>query len=257
LTRRGFRYVVNILSPANRYFSGLLNLVRAQLPSFDRLFLAYGPNGTFARSVIDGAEAHARRLGFTTIGKAPYPTNSDFAPLAAEIAEQQPDVLLGAGRFEADVALAHALRTDLIAPPVVSLVAAGVAEFGARLGSAANGFYGPSQWESVDSRPDFGPTATEFDGGFRARFGDRPEYPAAQTYAAGLIIQRCVELAGTLEDEALRQAADTLSGQTFYGSFRLDPVTGEQIGHTMVVVQWHNGGKRVVWPPSIAGAKPT
>jgi hypothetical protein len=30
--------------------------------------------------------------------------------------------------------------------------------------------------------------------------------------------------------------------------YKLDPVTGFQIGHKMGVVQWQNGQKEVVWP---------
>jgi ABC-type branched-subunit amino acid transport system substrate-binding protein len=140
----------------------------------------------------------------------------------------------------------------------VGLVAAGVAGFGTQLGTMADGFFGPSQWEpGAASRPDAGPAAAEFATRFRTRYGIAPDYPAAQAYAAGLIIERCVELAGTLRDDALREAANALGVRTFYGDFRLDPITGEQVGHTLVIVQWQKGAKRIVWPPVVAEAEPT
>jgi branched-chain amino acid transport system substrate-binding protein len=71
-----------------------------------------------------------------------------------------------------------------------------------------------------------------------------------------LVIQRCLELAGTLRDDALRDAANALRCRTFYGDFRLDPASGEQVGHLIVIVQWQNGAKRVVWPPDVAETEP-
>ena len=41
-------------------------------------------------------------------------------------------------------------------------------------------------------------------------------------------------------------------GQLHFGSFRLDPVTGLQVGHQMLVVQWQQGVRQVVWPPERA-----
>jgi branched-chain amino acid transport system substrate-binding protein len=257
LVHRGFRYIVNLPSPASQYFVGILDLARARSSALCRLVLLFDPSGTFAPSVIGGAEVHARRHGFEVVGTAPYPTGASFAPLVTEVVAHRPDVLLGAGRLEADVALARALRAHPFTAPIVGLVAAGIAHFGAKLGPTAEGFFGPSQWEpGVPSRPDVGPGAAEFATRFRARFGVEPEYPAAQAYAAGLISQRCVELAGTLRDEALREAANALRLRTFYGEFRLDPVSGEQVGHTMVIVQWQNGARRIVWPAPDAEAEP-
>jgi len=72
----------------------------------------------------------------------------------------------------------------------------------------------------------------------------------AQAYAGGLVVQRCIETAGTLDQHILRQVAGHLDFTTFYGRYRIDPSTGRQVGHRMPVVQWQEGGKVVVWPVS-------
>jgi hypothetical protein len=129
--------------------------------------------------------------------------------------------------------------------------------FGDGLGGTAEGFFGPSQWEpAVGHRPDAGPTAAAFAARFRRRFGAAPEYPAAQAYAAGVVAQRCAAAVGSLRDELLRDAARGLSFATLYGAFALDPATGEQVGHDLVVVQWQRGARSVVWPPGVADAPP-
>jgi branched-chain amino acid transport system substrate-binding protein len=70
----------------------------------------------------------------------------------------------------------------------------------------------------------------------------------AQAYAGGLVVQHCIETAGTLNQQVLREVASRLDFTTFYGRFRIDPSTGRQVGHRMPVVQWQEGRKVVVWP---------
>ena len=81
------------------------------------------------------------------------------------------------------------------------------------------------------------------------------DYPAAQAYAAGLIAQRCVEIAGTLDPVALRDAANRLRLTTLFGPYEIDRVTGLQTAHPMLVTQWQGGKKVVVWPPEAAEAE--
>ncbi len=253
----GFRYVVNLLSPAGPYFVGLLDMMRTTLPSARRLALFHGARGTFPGAVAAGAAAHTARTGLELVCTAPYPPEEDeFAALVRRVESARPDLILGVGTTEADLAFARALRARRVRA-AIGLVAAPIQLFKEALGSDADGIFGPSQWEPVlQDRPDIGPTSAEFTARFRVRFDTEPDYPAAQAYAAGLIAQRCVELAGILRDDALREAASTVDLRTFYGRFRLDPSSGQQIGHELVVVQWQGGQKRVVWPPAVAQAAP-
>jgi hypothetical protein len=51
-----------------------------------------------------------------------------------------------------------------------------------------------------------------------------------------------------LNSDAMRKVAGEMEMTTFYGKYKVDPVTGWQTGHKMGVVQWQNGQKAVVWP---------
>ena len=99
---------------------------------------------------------------------------------------------------------------------------------------------------------ELGPSPREFAQRFAAAYANAPDYPAAQGYAIGLIIQRCLAEAGSLDDRGLRDAALRVAFRTLYGDFRLDPRTGEQVGHRMVIVQWQNGTKYIVHPDDVA-----
>jgi branched-chain amino acid transport system substrate-binding protein len=256
--QRGFRLVVSLPTPASRYLAEVLGMVHAVDPSATRVALLHGARGTFPRAAVGGAEAYARGHGLDVVLTAPYPEpGGDVAELVARVAAHRPHVVLGVGRTEADLALARELRARRVPLRVAGLVAAALWSFGRALGDEAEGFVGPSQWEpGARGQPDVGPSGAAFVARYRERFGEEPDYPAAQAYAAGLIAQACAEAAGSLRDEALREAAARLRLTTFYGAFALDPATGEQVGHRLVVAQWQDGAKPVVWPTAVAEARP-
>jgi branched-chain amino acid transport system substrate-binding protein len=256
LEQRGFRHLVTLLSSASRYFVPVLDLAVRQAGTPEHpvrtVALLHGASGTFPRAVIGGARDHAVRLGLEVVLDEAY---SDLAALASRLAWLEPDLVLGVGATEDDLAFAQALRAHAIQARLIGLVAAPIERFREVLGADADGLCGPSQWEpALGGTPDLGPTSAQFGTAFRDRFGLEPDYPAAQAYAAGLIAAHCAELAGSLEDDALRRAAGTLDLTTFYGRFRLDPRTGRQLGHTMVVAQWQAGRKQIVWPTAVRTA---
>ncbi len=236
--------VVSVPAPASCYFAPVLDAVSAQMPGA-RVVVAAG-RGAFGSSVADGAVSAAGRLGME-VAVAPHDEISD-----------QPDVeiLLAAGSFADDVALIRRLRRR---PPVLAAVAAGLGAFAAEV--RAEGVLAPSQWEEgARFDPDVGIRPSDVVRSLRARISPLLEvgpnlghidYPTAQAYAAGLIALRCVHEAGMVEDAALYAAARRLRCTTFFGRFGLGP-DGRQAEHAVLVVQWRQQGKRLVWPPSLA-----
>ena len=145
----------------------------------------------------------------------------------------------------------------------VAVVAAPIRQFRDALGDNAAGFIGPSQWEPGDDLNDelnsepsksrgergnggdggdsaspvvalYGPAAAQVMASLHRAgqaAGDSTgdlavDYPMVQAYAAGLVTQRCVAAAGTLDDSALWEAAAGLDFTTFYGRFRIDRIAG-------------------------------
>jgi branched-chain amino acid transport system substrate-binding protein len=254
--RRGYRWTVGILSPASQYLVAVLELLRFLDPRLRKVAVLAAKTG-FASEVAAGARDWIERAGLGAATRRFYDSGTDdFAPILHALEEDSPDVLVGVGRFEDDLRLARGLVESKLRVNAAGLVGAAVGEFARVLGRGAEGFFGPSQWEPGIAYPvDCGPTAEEF----RAAHG-RPEessmdYPGAQAYAAGIIAVRCVGEAGSLDQGALREAAARLRCTTFYGPFAIDPATGRQIAHSLVVTQWQRGEKKVVWPPIAAEAR--
>jgi branched-chain amino acid transport system substrate-binding protein len=234
LTWPAFPRVLNVLAPASSYFDGLLEAARAADPSIRTVTVVHAPTG-FGRDVGRGAVACARRLGYDVVEGG----NSD--------------VLVVAGSFEFEL---DAARRLLDRPwRVCGFVGAGVDEVLAELGRRREGLAGPSQWHGpavTTHQPSEGPSAAWFRGAYWRAEGHDPEYPAAQAFAAGVLAARCLHDAGSREPDTVVAAATRLRCDTLLGVFRLDPVTGRQVGHQVATVQWQDGRRRVVWPPEVA-----
>ena len=249
--RRGYKGVVGILTPASRYLSGLLALVREADGGARTIAVAQSGSGAFPRAVTRGIEREAKELGFETLLIRQYdPEQPRFDDIVGELAELEPDVLVGVGRIHNDLDFARRLAEAQPRIGAAAVVAAGIQQFRDGLGAEADGFIGPSQWEPGSAgTADYGPSEANVLASLERGGGGPVDYPMAQAYAAGLVAQRCVEEAGCMEQDALRKAAGALDFTTFYGRFRIDALTGEQVGRSVSLVQWQGGRKVVVGPP--------
>ena len=245
--------VVSILSPASTYLLGLPHLVKELRPDASRLALAHASSGEFSKIVSDGMEREAFRLGFETVMKLEFPIETrDFTAVIDEVDRTRPDLLLGVGRIYHDLLFAKQISQRNLDIGAIAFVATPIQQFRNALGPNREGMLGPSQWEFLDSDlwSGYGPTNREVIT-LLGCVGNEVDYPTVQSFAAGLIAQRSVEDAGNLTPERLWHAAVRLDFSTFYGRFKIDPITGRQIGHKPVIVQWQKCEKIVVWADDV------
>jgi branched-chain amino acid transport system substrate-binding protein len=258
IMRQGLRWAVHLPTPASGYFAGLFACLRRHGLETGRVAIIQRRRGTFSTEVAAGARQQAERSGFLVLPPFFYPADPGrISTLAAALTAANPTVIIAVGRYDDDVALTRSLAQMPWKATIIAAVGAPMQAFQSDLQEAADGWIGPSQWEpGAGTAPEVGPSSAAFVERFRQRFGQVPDYPAAQAYAAGLIFQRCVASAGTCHDVALRAAAEALTCRTFYGDFRLEAGTGRQVGHETMLVQWQAGEKRVIWPERAAQAGP-
>jgi branched-chain amino acid transport system substrate-binding protein len=254
IMHQGFRWSVHLPTPASGYFAGLFACLIRCGAAEGRVAIVKRRRGTFSAEVASGAHRQAERGGFAVLPPFFYPNEpNQLMSLAEALAAADPVVLIAVGRYADDVTLIRTMGHMSRRIKLIAAVGAPMRAFWNDLEGLADGCIGPSQWEPEAARTlDVGLSSAAFIERFRQRFGQIPDYPAAQAYAAGLILQRCVALAGTCTDVTLRAAADTLACRTFYGDFRLEAKTGRQIGHEALLVQWQGSKKQVVWPAEVA-----
>jgi branched-chain amino acid transport system substrate-binding protein len=257
LYSRDYRLMVGILSPASDYLLPFLRLL-STLKFWRKRVAIVASRTPFARDVATGFERACTerqawrrgvrvRLKYTAAGR-----DRVWDRLLPALKRSRINALVAAGSFDEDVELMHVVTSPDLHIPVLCCVAAGVTGFGAALGEHADGIVGPSGWEeAVAITPEIGPTPQEFARRMRAAAPSvHIDYPAAQAYAAGVLTGAALRTAGALDQERLRTAFSDLRTSTFYGDFAIDRVTGRQIGHQMLLVQWHGGRKIVIEPES-------
>ena len=222
-------HVVSVLTPATRYARPFVDLLAAGDPP-GPLCLVSGRGG-FGQLVCAGAEWVAGAAGLSICRGLPDP--EDGAPWD----------LLCAGAFEEDVGLVTAVRASHHPPRLVCAVAAGVREFGDATADP-EGILGVAQWfPGTGGAPETGPPEPAFLAAYQERTGRLPDYPAVQAAAAASVAVHCARVAGGVDRGSLWAAAAALDLTTMFGAFRIDPVTGVQIGHETVLLRWTAEGR--------------
>ncbi|MBI4481625.1 MAG: amino acid ABC transporter substrate-binding protein [Acidobacteria bacterium] len=242
ISHRGQEHLVSVLSPASSYLSAFPSWLQQNLRRLKRMSVLFSSRGTFGSHVGRGLVEAARFAGFEVHLIPMDAPVREAKAVVRRISSTDPHVLVLAGSFQDEVQLMRERGFFPASVKAVAAVGAGIQSFWQELGEAAEGVIGPSQWEpEVRFEEIRGPDSDWFVRNFKDRFGQRPDYPAAGGFALGLVLMECIARAGSLDDQQLRRAAAELDFNTFYGRFRLDPETGRQAGHQIVLVQWRQG----------------
>ena len=138
---------VGILTPVSRYFGGVIELARSLDPDATRVALLHRRGSDFGRLAALGVRAVASDAMFVTDVVTYSFLGSDLQRVMASLERQSPDLVISAGSFEDEVVLARAILESGLSPKAVVLAAAAMQEFPHALGTSAEGFLGPSQWE--------------------------------------------------------------------------------------------------------------
>lgn len=214
--------VVPVSAPASSYFSGTVEL--AHRLGLERVMLAKG-KGRFAAAVTAGARERSVELGLTFRA-----TSLSEWSVTGSV---EGAALLVVGTFTEDLAFVKQVRA-ISRPGLIGCVAAGLLEFGDRLGPASEGIVGPAQWISQSTTPEVGTAAVDFTLRYERAYGEPPGYVAAQAAAAGFLSAEAANRG--YDHDQVRQWRTT----TLLGSFALNE-SWRQVGHTAITIEWRNG----------------
>lgn len=264
LFKKGRRHLFMLLSPAEIYLEGLIDLAAKR--GLKTIAVVH-EDTLFPKAIAQGTVELAKKRGLQVVAVEHYPRNTkDFTPILTKFKAANPDVIAAATYFDDAVAIGRGLRTHDISPKMFAVTAGGdLPKFYETLGRAADYVYGGSQWEAELVTLRAGgivpvarqyPGAREFVEAYRKEFpGADLSYQTAQGYAACQVLLEGVRLAGALDSETIRDAILKLDSRTVFGAFKIDQ-GGFQIGHKMVLFQWQDGKKAIVWPEELAANRP-
>lgn len=262
--QKGYTLVYQSYTPASHYLTGALDLL-ASLDANAKKIAIIHENDKFSTDVAKALEKYATDKGYTITLNEGYDTGTtDFAPIINKLPADL-DAVMGGGHFADGQQFAKAMFDKGIKAKFISLLVAPPEPTFAEIGDAAFGIIGPSQWEPLAAfTPDYGPTGADFVSAYKAAYGEDPSYHAAGGYTAGLILQKGIETAGSLDAAAIKTALDGVDMMTFFGHIKFETSAeshGLQTGHSMVYIQWQKDDsgtlvKQVVWPAEGKTADP-
>jgi len=251
---RGLKYVVQVLTPTTGYIADIVEMASTLDPKPKTVAIIY-ENTEFPKSCAEAAIDKAGELGMEVVLDEGYPKGvTDLSALLTKIKSKNPDMIMGGGYLPDGLLIIRQMKElDVNVKLVALLVAPPMPDFVNALGKDAEYIFGPTQWEKgVKYEIDYGPTGEEFVSMIKEKWGHDPEYHHAEAYAACLVLQKAIEEAGTLDSDMIRETVNNLDFTTFFGRFKIDPETGLQTGHKMVIVQVQNGERRIVAPSEVA-----
>jgi branched-chain amino acid transport system substrate-binding protein len=269
---KGYTLVFQAYTPASKYMTGAIDMLAKADPSVKKIAIVH-ENDKFSTDVSTALNEYALANGYEVVLFEGYDSETtDFAPFINKIQAEAPDAILGGGHFQDGTTFAKQLFEKKVPVKFVGLLVAPPEPTFVELGDAALAVIGPSQWEPLAEFNEasaqaagltwYGPSSADFTAAYESAFEEEPSYHAAGGYIAGLLLQRAIEEAGSLDTQAVKSALDNLDLLTFFGHMKFDTNAeshGLQTGHSMVYIQWQkddsgNLVKQVVWPAEGATA---
>jgi len=262
--RKGRRFVFMATSPAEVYLEGLIDIAAKRGL---KTVAVLSEDTLFPKASAQGAVELAKSKGLQVVLAESYPKGTtDFTVLLRKVRTANPDVVAAATYFDDAVAITRALKALDINPKLFGVTVGGdVPKFHEVLGRDAEFVYGGSQWlpELVTLRAGgLIPIARQYPGAAEFVEAHNKEFPGAgisyQTVAgfgACQIFVEAVRRAGSLDGGRVRDVILKLDTHTAYGAFKVDE-GGFQTAHKMVLFQWQDGKKVIVWPEELAADRP-
>ena len=262
--RKGRKYIFMLLSPAEVYLEGFVDLAAKR--GMKSIAVIY-EDTLFPKAIAQGTADMARKRGLQVLLFEPYGKgNTDFKAILAKVKAANPDALAAATYFNDALAIARNLKELDVNPRLFGVTVGGdLPKFYEELGKSAEYVYGATQWEPELVTLRAGglvPIARQYPGAREFVEAHRKEYPGAdlsyhtaQGYAACQLLIEAFKRAGTTAGEKVRDALASLDINTIYGAFKVD-AEGFQTAHKMLMFQWQDGKKVIVWPDQLAPGRP-
>ncbi|HEY7365772.1 MAG TPA: amino acid ABC transporter substrate-binding protein [Methylomirabilota bacterium] len=262
--KKGRRYVFMVFSPGEVYLEGLIDMAAKR--GLKTVALIY-EDTLFPQGMARGTVELAKKRGLSVVFLEAYPARTtDFSAILTRVQTKDPDVLAAGTYFDDAVAITRQLKVQNVNPKMFAVtVGGGLPRFYQVLGRNAEFVYGSSQWEPELVTLRAGglipiartyPGAREFVESHRKEFaGAELSYHSAAGYGSCQVLVEAIRRAGSLDREKIRDAMLAMDLNTVFGAFKVDQ-DGIQVAHKMVMFQWQEGKKAIVWPEELAPGKP-
>jgi branched-chain amino acid transport system substrate-binding protein len=203
----------------------------------------------FAQGTANGLKVQLEDAGFETVADQVYPPDqTDFAAIAARVADSNAELFVGGTQFEDSVGLIRAFQ-ELGYQPRMAAFSTGptLPQFSEAVGEASEGILSPVGYSAQADLPG----NDEFVAKYQELFDAEPGEDPANGYTAGQVLAAAVEEVECADPspECQQQLIDHLRGatvETIVGELSWDEAGRPQGAH--MIQQWIDGRIEIVLP---------
>jgi len=255
----GYKYTFGVLSPANKYLTGVLDMAATLSPKPTTIAML-SANDNFSLEVAKAVTDYAPSQGMQVVFNKSYPAAApDVSGLISQAKAANPDIVMNSGHLAEAIAINKAAKQlGLTAKIFAYSVGPSTPDFISALGPDANYVYDGSQWTpQVKYKPSFYLSVSDYVKAYEAKYNstEPPDYHVAESTAGCLAFEKAIENAGSLDPVKVRDALAALDVMTFFGEIKFDS-RGINTFKPMVVEQIQNGTHYTVFPADVANGKP-
>ncbi len=247
---------------------GFFELAARQAPK-PRTLAILAADAPFSKAPIQGAKAHAERLGFSVVSEELYPlSTTDFAPYVDRLGSNDPDIVFFCSYLNDSAGLVRAISGSAFKPKLVggAMIGPQNGSIKTQLGPALNGVVNYEYWLPVPALmyPGVADLIAEYQSRAEA-FGADPlgYYVAPQAFAQMQVIEQAIVGANSIDDDKLADFTRRATFKTVVGDVKFGDA-GSWSEARVLQVQYQNiqdgdlsefkqpGTQVVVWPPELA-----
>ena len=251
--QQGYKKIFGLQPIASTVLTPVIDMVKILNAKLNKVASLHKED-IFATYVSEGAAKYAvEKYGWERVYLETFPVdNQDFSTLITKMKTANPDVIMYGGH-STDVSLVVSQMRDFGVNVKAFACAIALEDVIDAIGDDANYLYTNQFWsKEVRWQGDdiFG-NAENFNKLYREKYGEDAYSVPAQAAAAGVIFQKAVEGAGSLDQDALEQALRKLDTTIFFGPVRYNEL-GINVAAQTGILQVQDGEVKLVWPPEAA-----
>ncbi len=213
-----------------------------------KTFAVVSQDDPFTLGVMDGVKAALTGGGMELVFDEIYaPETTDFSSIAIQVADLDPDLIVGGTQLEDSVGQIRAYQ-EAGYQPRVAFFTTGPSlpvPFKEGLGSATEGVFASISWFPQAEEFQNAEMVAKYIEMFGGNAGDIPE-DVANAFTVGQVLQQAIEEVGSVDNAALIEALHKGTYQTVVGPLSFDEV-GKPQGSFMLL-QWQGDTFKIVGP---------
>lgn len=250
---QGYKYLFGTFTPNSTLTDPLADLVSDKLGK-DVTVAVLARNDLFPLQIAQELEKSAEDRNMKVVFFEKYAINTmDHSAALTQINALQPQWIFVTGYLNDLILIKKQLSDQKIEAPVVTMLAGpAYQEYLDAVGSSAQNITSASWWHPAvryEGDDIFGSTEN-FVKAFREKYNADPDYSIASAVVSGILFQKAIEKAGSIDRKAVRDALAETDLMTFYGPIRFGE-TGQINSLQPPVFQIQDGKIIVIHPADI------